>query len=100
LHYYPGFGRRGGADDIVGVAFEVGDAASGKGGAGGYGSGVGEVDLWKFLALIVVDMLFYAVLFFAAIIFAEIPNLLQCAGAVLVIGGVMYYSLIEKRKQS
>ena len=34
---------------------------------------------------------------FAAIIFAEIPTLLQCAGAVLVIGGVMWYSFIEKK---
>ncbi len=36
---------------------------------------------------------------FAAFIFAEIPTLLQVAGAVLVIGGVLFYSLIETKKQ-
>lgn len=35
---------------------------------------------------------------FAAFIFAEIPTLLQIAGAVLVLGGVLFYSLIETRK--
>ena len=37
---------------------------------------------------------------FAMAIFAEIPNLIQIAGAVLVIGGVLYYSYLEKRKES
>ena len=36
---------------------------------------------------------------FAGFIFAEIPNVIQVAGAVLVIGGVLYYSYIEKRKE-
>jgi len=35
---------------------------------------------------------------FAAFIFAEIPTLLQIAGAVLVLGGVLFYSLIETKK--
>ena len=36
---------------------------------------------------------------FAAFIFAEIPTLLQVLGAVLVLGGVLFYSLIETKKQ-
>lgn len=36
---------------------------------------------------------------FAAFIFAEIPTLLQVAGAVLVIGGVLFYSFVEKKNQ-
>lgn len=36
---------------------------------------------------------------FAAIIFAEIPTILQVLGAVLIIGGVLFYSIIEKKKQ-
>lgn len=35
----------------------------------------------------------------AAFIFSEIPTLLQIIGAVLVIGGVLFYSLIEKKRQ-
>ncbi len=35
----------------------------------------------------------------AMFIFAEIPTLLQVAGAVLVIGGVLFYSLIETKKR-
>ena len=37
---------------------------------------------------------------FAALIFAEIPTLLQIGGAVLVIGGVLFYSAIEKKTQN
>lgn len=33
----------------------------------------------------------------AGFLFAEIPSLLQIAGAVLIIGGVLYYSKIEKK---
>lgn len=33
---------------------------------------------------------------FAVFIFAEIPTLIQVTGAVLVIGGVLFYSLVEK----
>lgn len=36
---------------------------------------------------------------FAAFIFAEIPTFLQITGAVLVLGGVLFYSFIEKKKQ-
>lgn len=36
---------------------------------------------------------------FAAFIFAEVPTVLQVAGAVLVLGGVLFYSLIETKKQ-
>ncbi len=36
---------------------------------------------------------------FAAFIFAEIPTFLQIAGAMLVLGGVLFYSLIETKKQ-
>lgn len=36
---------------------------------------------------------------FAAIIFSEIPTLLQIAGAVLVIGGVLFYSYIENKNR-
>ncbi len=35
---------------------------------------------------------------FAAFIFTEIPTLLQVLGAVLVLGGVLFYSLIETKK--
>ncbi len=35
---------------------------------------------------------------FAAFLFGEIPVLLQVAGSVLVIGGVMFYSLAENKK--
>lgn len=35
---------------------------------------------------------------FAAFLFAEMPSLLQVGGAVLVIGGVLFYSLIETKK--
>lgn len=34
---------------------------------------------------------------FAAFIFGEIPTLMQIAGAVLVIGGVLFYSAVEKK---
>ncbi len=37
---------------------------------------------------------------FAALIFSEIPTLLQGAGAILVIGGVLFYSYVEKKKTS
>ena len=35
---------------------------------------------------------------FAAFIFSEIPTFIQIAGAVLVLGGVLFYSFIEKKK--
>ena len=37
---------------------------------------------------------------FAAFIFSEIPTLLQAGGAVLVIGGVLFYSIIEKKSKN
>ena len=36
---------------------------------------------------------------FAAFIFAEIPTFIQIAGAVLVLGGVLFYSFVEKKKE-
>lgn len=36
---------------------------------------------------------------FAAFIFGEIPVLVQIIGAVLVIGGVLFYSLVEKKSR-
>ena len=36
----------------------------------------------------------------AAILFSEIPGLLQILGAVLILGGVYYYSLIERNEQN
>ena len=35
----------------------------------------------------------------AAFLFAEIPTLLQIVGGVLIVGGVCYYSLIEKKTE-
>ena len=37
---------------------------------------------------------------FAMAIFEKIPNLIRIVVAVLVIGGVLYYSFLEKRKES
>ena len=37
---------------------------------------------------------------FAAIIFSEIPTILQIAGAVLVIGGVLFYSFVENKSRN
>ena len=36
----------------------------------------------------------------AVFLFAEIPNLLQVVGGILIIGGVFYYSRIEKNEQA
>lgn len=36
---------------------------------------------------------------FAAFIFTEIPTFMQVAGAVLVLGGVLFYSFVEKKKE-